>query len=209
MKAVDEANLRVEWSDFQRALQETLPAFGNRDGDEIAAHYRNGICNYGPAFQEQWDTLQRLVNQTRLSVRTPLMSVLLEGQVSTGKTALLAKLAAESGFPFVRLLTPDGLIGQSDSQRCATLLKLFNDAYKSPLSIIVIDDIERVIEFTPVGSRFSNSVLQTLLVLLRKVPPAPCRLLVAATTSIAHLLEDLQVILTVILYTIDINLFYI
>ena len=53
--------------------------------------------------------------------------------------------------------------------------QVFADSYKSPLSIIFIDDIERIIEYTPVGSRFSNSVLQTLLVLLRKVPPAPAR----------------------------------
>lgn len=69
---------------------------------------------------------------------------------------------------------------------------MFTDSYKSPLSIIFIDDIERIIEYTPVGQRFSNSVLQTLLVLLRKVPPSPARLMVVATTSIAHLLEDLQ-----------------
>lgn len=81
MKAVDEAGLRVEWADFQRALLETLPAFGNKDSDEIQSHYRNGICNYGSGFQVQWETLQRLVNQTRQSARTPLMSVLLEGQV--------------------------------------------------------------------------------------------------------------------------------
>jgi len=79
--AVDEASLRVEWADFERALGETLPAFGNKDGDEIASHFRNGVCNYGPTFDELWGTLQRLLNQTRLSTRTPLMSVLLEGQV--------------------------------------------------------------------------------------------------------------------------------
>lgn len=71
----------MEWTDFQRALLETLPAFGNKDNDEIQSHYRNGICNYGSGFQVQWETLQRLVNQTRQSTRTPLMSVLLEGQV--------------------------------------------------------------------------------------------------------------------------------
>jgi len=42
--------------------------------------------------------------------------------------------------------------------------QVFADSYKSPLSIIFIDDIERIIEYTPVGSRFSNSVLQTLFV---------------------------------------------
>jgi vesicle-fusing ATPase len=47
------------------------------------------------------------------------------------------------------------------------------------------------LEYAPIGPRFSNLVLQTLLVLIRKVPKA-CRLLVIATTSIADRLEDLQ-----------------
>ena len=42
-------------------------------------------------------------------------------------------------------------------------------AYKSPLSMILIDDIERIIDYTPLGPRFSNMVLQALLVLLKKV----------------------------------------
>lgn len=80
-----------------------------------------------------------------------------------------------------------------DAQKCQTLFQTFSDAYRSPLSVIFIDDIERIIEYTPVGCRFSNSVLQTLLILLRKPPPMEGRrLLVIATTSISHLLEDLQ-----------------
>jgi vesicle-fusing ATPase len=50
----------------------------------------------------------------------------------------------------------------------------------------------RLIEFSPVGLRYSNTVLQTLLILLKKVPTSSSRLLVVATTSIASLLEDLQ-----------------
>lgn len=46
---------------------------------------------------------------------------------------------------------------------------MFLDSYKSPLSIILIDDLERVIDFVRTGPRFSNTVLQTLLVLLKKV----------------------------------------
>jgi len=65
------------------------------------------------------------------------------------------------------------------------------EAYKSPLSLIVIDDLERLIEYIRVGPRFSNYVLQALLVLLKKPPPEDKRLLVIATTSIPLLLEDL------------------
>lgn len=159
VKTVDEAALLVEWRDFERAFTESVPAFGNKDNDEINSYFRNGICNYGPSFDSFWSVLQRLMMQTKTSVRTPLMSVLLEGSVSTGKTAVAAKLCAESDFPFIRMISADSMIGHSESQKCATLLRIFSDSYKSPLSIIFIDDIERIIDYSPIGPRFSNTVI--------------------------------------------------
>lgn len=48
---------------------------------------------------------------------------------------------------------------------------MFDDAYKSQLSCVVVDDIERLLDYVPIGPRFSNLVLQALLVLLKKAPP--------------------------------------
>jgi vesicle-fusing ATPase len=39
------------------------------------------------------------------------------------------------------------------------IMKIFDDAYKSPLSCIVIDNIERLFEYIHLGPRFSNSIL--------------------------------------------------
>ena len=192
VKAIDDAALAVEWRDFERAFAESVPAFGNKDNDEINSYFRNGICQYGPSFDSFWTVLQRLIMQIRTSPRTPLMSILLEGQMSSGKTAVAAKLCSESDFPFVRMISADTMIGHSESQKCATLLRIFSDSYKSPLSIIFFDDIERIIDYSPIGPRFSNTVLQTLLVLIRKLPPVSSRLMIIATTSISHLMEDLQ-----------------
>ena len=192
VKTVDEAALAVEWRDFERAFSESVPAFGNKDNDEINSYFRNGICKYGPSFDSFWSVLQRLMMQIKTSTRTPLMSILLEGSVSTGKTAVAAKLCSESDFPFIRMISADSMIGHSESQKCATLLKIFSDSYKSPLSIIFIDDIERIIDYSPIGPRFSNTVLQTLLVLIRKMPPVSSRLMIIATTSISHFMDDLQ-----------------
>lgn len=47
----------------------------------------------------------------------------------------------------------------------------FRNAYKSPLSVIVIDNIEMLVDWVPIGPRFSNSVLVALKVLLGKQPP--------------------------------------
>ena len=49
---------------------------------------------------------------------------------------------------------------------------------QSPMSIIVLDDLERLLEYVPIGPRFSNTILQVLLVLLKKQPPPGRRLLV-------------------------------
>ena len=195
VKAVDEKSLLVEWRDFERAVSECEPAFGNKDNDIISSHYRNyGFCNYGISFDHVWSTLNKLLSQTRNSSKTPLMTVLLEGAVSTGKTAIAARLCIESDFPFVRMISGDSYIGMSEAQKCAALLKVFSDSYKSPLSLIFIDDIERILDYTPIGPRFSNTVLQTLLILLRKLPPESCRLMIIATTSISDFLQDLQVV---------------
>lgn len=39
------------------------------------------------------------------------------------------------------------------------MVKIFDDAYKSPLSCVVLDNIERLIEYIDLGPRFSNPIL--------------------------------------------------
>jgi len=39
------------------------------------------------------------------------------------------------------------------------MVRIFNDAYKSSLSCILIDNIERLIEYVDIGPRFSNAIL--------------------------------------------------
>lgn len=74
--------------------------------------------------------------------RTPLLSVLLEGPDGSGKSAISAKAAADNGFPFKKRITPENLVGMSEAGRVTAIHKIFEDAYKSPLSVLVLDDIE-------------------------------------------------------------------
>jgi len=193
-KGPDTKNLMLQYMDFERALDDVEPKFGAKS-QELKAHYRNGFVPYGDNFDNLMGTLERLVEQVRTSEKTPLMSVLLQGPPASGKTAIAAKLAVDSGFPFVRMISADEMIGYSDVSKSQMIHKSFMDSYKSPLSLIFIDDIERIIDYVAIGPRFSNTVLQTLLVLLKKVPPDEGRrLLIVGTTSCPHLLEDLGLV---------------
>mmetsp|Transcript_24883 Transcript_24883/g.53682 ORF Transcript_24883/g.53682 Transcript_24883/m.53682 type:complete len:754 (+) Transcript_24883:51-2312(+) len=193
-KAPDDKNLQVQFDDFITALGDVAPKFGAKS-QELKALYRNGFVPYGDSFDLLMGNMERLIEQVRTSEKTPLMSVLLQGPVASGKTAVAAKVAVESGFPFVRMISADDMIGYSDMAKCQEIHKAFLDSYKSPLSLIFIDDIERIIDYVAIGPRFSNVVLQTLLVLLKKVPPDyGRRLLIIGTTSCPHLLQDLGLV---------------
>ena len=62
-------------------------------------------------------------------------------------------------------------------------IQFFDDAYRSELSCIVVDNIERLLDYGAIGPRYSNVILQALLVLLTKQPPKGRKLLVFCTTS--------------------------
>jgi vesicle-fusing ATPase len=186
----DVENLRVNRGDFMNALNEVHPAFGVSE-EELLQVIQNGIIHYDGVVDELLRTGQLFVEQVRSSSRTPLVSILLHGPSGSGKTALGATIAQASQFPFIKLLSPDSMVGFSESQKVAAITKVFSDSYKSPLSVIVVDNLERLLDWTPIGPRFSNSVLQALLVLFAKRPPKGRRLLVIATSSLRPVLTEI------------------
>ncbi|KAF8307621.1 AAA-domain-containing protein [Clavulina sp. PMI_390] len=187
----DVENLMVNRNDFMSALEEVKPAFGVSE-EELAAVIQNGIIHYDMGIESILRDGKLFVEQVRTSSRTPLVSVLLHGPPGSGKTALAATIAQASDFPFIKLISPDSMVGFSESQKVTTINKVFNDSYKSRMSVIVIDNLERLVEWVPIGPRFSNTVLQALTVLIGRRPPEGHRLLILSTTSLLPMLSDME-----------------
>ncbi|KAE9409810.1 AAA-domain-containing protein [Gymnopus androsaceus JB14] len=163
----DVENLRVNRRDFMNALEEVHPAFGVSE-EELLQVIQNGIIRFDSVVDDILRSGQLFVEQVRTSTRTPLVSVLLHGPPGSGKTALAASIAQASQYPFIKLISPDSMVGFSESQKVTAINKVFADSYKSP--------------WTPIGPRFSNAVLQTLL---------GRRLLVIATSSLRSVLTEI------------------
>jgi len=184
--------LAVEHNDFLLAIENDIkPAFGT-SAEEIESVIRNGIIHWGPFVDQVLEESRIFINQVANPKTSATITVLLEGAAKTGKTSLAAKIALDSTFPFVKICSPEAMVGYTEQAKCQIIRKMFDDAYKSPLSCLIIDDIERLIDFAPVGPRFSNLVLQALLVLLKKQPPKGKNLLVLCTTSEKEILEQLK-----------------
>ncbi|CAM6045492.1 unnamed protein product [Sphagnum compactum] len=192
-KQIDEENIKVTMDDFISALNEVKPAFGAAI-NTLEMCRLNGMLNCGERHAHIQETVMTFVEQVRKSERTPLLTCLLEGPGGSGKTALAATIGIESGFPFIKIVSAENMIGLQESTKCAMITKVFEDAYKSPLSIIILDDIERLLEFVDIGPRFSNVILQTILVLLKRIPPKGRKLLVIGTSSLVGVLDSMSLL---------------
>ncbi|XP_026937149.1 vesicle-fusing ATPase isoform X6 [Sagmatias obliquidens] len=117
-------SLQVTRGDFLASLENDIkPAFGTNQED-YASYIMNGIIKWGDPVTRVLEDGELLVQQTKNSDRTPLVSVLLEGPPHSGKTALAAKIAEESNFPFIKICSPDKMIGFSETAKCQAMKKL-------------------------------------------------------------------------------------
>ncbi|KAK6805415.1 hypothetical protein RDI58_003200 [Solanum bulbocastanum] len=188
-KPVDEESIKVTMDDFLHAINEVRPAFG-ASTDDLERCRLNGIVDCGERHQHIYRRTMLLAEQVKVSRGSPLITCLLEGPSGSGKTAMAATVGIESDFPYVKIISAETMIGLSESSKCSQIVKVFEDAYKSPLSIVVLDGIERLLEYVPIGPRFSNLISQTLLVLLKRLPPKGKKILVIGTTSESGFLDS-------------------
>ena len=189
--ADDVDSITVNRDDFEHAFDDVQPAFGV-SGDEMQRLFRGGIIHFSPFIDNILNEGRLIVQQVKEPDSTPLFSAILHGPPGSGKTALAAKIALDSDYPLIKLVSPDNMVGFNESMKIEHMRRIFDDAYKSPLSVVLIDNIERIVEWVPIGPRFSNSVLQALMVLLGKDPPKGRRLLVLGTTGERSVLQQLD-----------------
>lgn len=186
--------LMITRADFMYSLENDVkPAFGA--SQEVLQNFLSGgIIVWGNPVQDILEDGRLLLQQAAGTDGSGLVSIMLEGAPNAGKTALAAQLALNSGFPFVKICSPDDMVGFTESAKCMQIRKIFDDAYRSSMSCIVVDNIERLIDYGPIGPRYSNLTLQALLVLLKKSPPRGRRLLVICTTSRKDVLDQMEMI---------------
>ena len=185
---------KVNMKNFLDAFGEIQPMFGLKS-TELENCIQFGMINYGTNYEILSSKISSLFEQIKNSNVISLLSVLLEGEPGCGKTALASYLALHSGFPYVKIISPESLVKYMESGKYNAIYNTFEDGYKSPYSIIILDNIEKLIEYIRIGPRFSNLLLQTLSVYIKKLPPKKGKkMLIIGTTSSAAQLEELGLV---------------
>ena len=197
ISAKDFENIKIGMGDFELALDDVKPAFGQHEED-IERVVRHGIIEFSDRVRlvkAQIDrVVGRLVNSQGEASVSDIASILLYGPDGSGKSALACDTARRYGFPFVRVISSDNFVGMSENQKVSAMVKIFEDAYKTRMSCVILDDLERLCEFINVGPRFSNTIIQALMVLIKRPHPKPgCKLQIIASCheSFVPFLEEI------------------
>ena len=185
---------KVNMKNFEDAFAEIQPMFGVKN-DELENCIQFGMINYGENYEILSSKISSLFEQIKNSHNISLLSVLLEGEPGCGKTSLASYLALHSGFPYVRIISPESLVKFMENGKYSSIYNTFEDGYKSPYSLIILDNIEKLIEYIKIGPRFSHLLLQTLTVYIKKLPPKKGKkMLIIGTTSMPEQMEDLGLV---------------
>jgi len=183
-------NVKVMMEHFEMALSEVKPEFGVAE-EKLSVRLERGFHPYGGEFENLMNTGEQLLKQVRNpNNNTRRLSLLLEGPIGCGKTGIACKLALDANYPFVKFVSAEDMVAFGDQTKALKIHQTFEDAYKSEFSIIILDDIERLLGYTPVGSRFSTRVMETLQVLCRKDPPEGRSICIIATST-SEVIKDL------------------
>uniref|UniRef100_A0A7E4V1Q7 Vesicle-fusing ATPase n=1 Tax=Panagrellus redivivus TaxID=6233 RepID=A0A7E4V1Q7_PANRE len=191
----DEASkkLKVTMEDFNYALANDVKASTITADVILEGMLRGELIKWCPEIDDILEIGRALSKQSEAPKSRGLIKLLITGAPNTGKTYLAAKIAKDAGFSVVKICRRESMIGMSDDAKCHFMQSMFDDACKSTSSVLLIDNIEAIIGYTPIGKRFSNSILQELLVLLNTQPPVGHRLLILATSSTRTFMEDVGI----------------
>lgn len=158
---IEESDVVVKASHFEKALKEIQPAFGRS-----TQVFHNVIIDLekteNPALQELFQIPGRLT------------SLLISGDAKSGKTRALCQLGIERDIKYTKMIRPIDVVELNEWNKMKHISKIFHDAYLSEESLILIDDLEIIMDFVSFGGiTFSNKIYQSILTFLKTAPTDP------------------------------------
>ncbi|CAH6420973.1 AAA family ATPase [uncultured virus] len=167
------SNIIIRQEHFVKAMEEIKPIFGS-NFDKIDYLIPNNILFYQNKNNETWQNfISKTDEMVTKTINNPYVNsrkISINGKQGSGKTTLAAIIAKKINLPFCEIIDNYNFIGLHELDKANKLKEIFINSYKSDQSLIIIDNIENILDYSNINNciRFSNILLNTLKSLFTK-----------------------------------------
>jgi vesicle-fusing ATPase len=176
--------------DFTRSAREIKPQFGALS-EQIEIITSKPFELYSDEYAQVYN---ELVKNIKSLIPGNLLTAVITGPGYIGKTTLACQIAKASGYSCVKLINSEMLV--NSVAKDIELYNKFKTAYNSDDLIIILDSVERLIEYSKLGNAcaFNNKVLQVIYMLMDKIVNPHKKIVVLLTSSKYSVMDDLNLI---------------
>lgn len=176
----------ITQQDFIKSVNEIIPLFGSKS-KEIDIITSRPFELYSNDYKKIYDEILDKISNLN---KGNLLSIMLMGDKYVGKTTLACHIAKTSKLTCVKFINSETLINSTNKE--LLIYEMFDTGCKSESFILIIDSVEKIIEFGKVGNVYNNRILQSIYTICDKVIPNNKSLVILLTSSNRRLMNDLD-----------------
>ncbi len=119
-----------------------------------------------------------------------LLSILIQGDHYVGKTTLACQIARNCGLNCIKFINTETLMNHPFKD--TLLYEIFTQGYKSESFVLILDSVEKLIEYSKLGNVYNNKVLQTIYTIITKIIELNKKVVILLTSSNDILMDTLE-----------------
>ncbi len=176
----------ITQEDLIRGYQEIKPLFGSLS-NEIGIITSREFKLYSNEYANIYNTISDIIkNKTNGKVT----SILIQGDYYVGKTTLACNIMKESNLGCIKFINSEKIINSYFKNQA--IYEIFDTGYKSESFGLILDSVEKIIEYSKLGHRYNNEILQTIYTILDKIIEKNKSVYIILTSSNPELMELLD-----------------
>ena len=119
-----------------------------------------------------------------------IVSFLIHGDYFVGKTTLACNIMKNSNIGCIKFINSEKLINSYSKDQ--SIYEMFDSGYKSETLGIILDSVEKIIEYSRLGNQYNNKILQVIYTILDKVIENNKSVYIILTSSNSELMNVLD-----------------
>jgi SpoVK/Ycf46/Vps4 family AAA+-type ATPase len=176
----------VEPDDFAKALENDInPMFGKMS-DKIKNIINKSLSSEPGivCWCDELDIIKNAILNASKTIRKGYKSIYnIIGPSNTGKTLLACDIAQNSNYCCVRIISPDEMVKHTLEHKLTYIHDIFHQVQKAESGFLIIDQFDRLIEWTASGERFNQTLFNTLISYTQSTLDSDSRIIIYFTLT--------------------------